>query len=136
MNNLPNKPSELILLALHDLELCEADKNYKIAMGTWHIPHKKYCSVCFAGAVMAKELNYPLEKYVGWSSVSCEPEHKKFVALDNFRTGATIMAFGFMGLKSNLGYEFDRSICQYKDNKTKFKEDMTCLAFDLMDAGY
>lgn len=35
---LPDKPSELIRLAIKDLETCEASEKYAIFMGAWHEP--------------------------------------------------------------------------------------------------
>lgn len=65
-SRLPVRPSDLILLALSDLEKCENDPRYKICMSCWHIPSYKEesmeCLVCLAGAVMAKTLNAPINK--------------------------------------------------------------------------
>src|SRR5687767_4349571 len=52
---LPDKPSDLILLALHDLEAVEKDERYRVNMYAWHDPNGR-CSVCLAGAVMAGTL--------------------------------------------------------------------------------
>lgn len=60
MKALPKKLSDRILLALHDLELCEADPNYEIEMGNWHVPWKGICEVCLSGSVMAKTLRTPI----------------------------------------------------------------------------
>ena len=53
---LPDKPSELIRLALSDLEKCEGDSRYEVDMNEWHVPTQKghVCYVCLAGSVMAK----------------------------------------------------------------------------------
>ena len=61
MSTLPNKPSELIRLALADLEACENDEHYQIDMYHWHKPFNDnhtgiYCAVCLAGSVIAKTL--------------------------------------------------------------------------------
>ena len=59
---LPNKPSELILLALQDIAKCEKlRKQYKIDMDVWwHVGTKgKPCVVCAAGAVMCQSLKRP-----------------------------------------------------------------------------
>lgn len=54
-DTLSNKPSQLLLQAMLDLEKVEADPNYKIDMGTWFAVNSK-CTVCLGGAVMAKTL--------------------------------------------------------------------------------
>ena len=60
MSELPDKPSELIRLALADLRKCEADPRYLIDMAQWHRPvTSELCHVCLAGAVMART-NFPI----------------------------------------------------------------------------
>lgn len=57
---LPDKPSDLLRLAVRDLEATEADENYEVSMeALWHPgmkPDLRPCLVCFAGATMAKTL--------------------------------------------------------------------------------
>lgn len=56
---LPNKLSELILLAVDDCEKLAKDKRYRLRMFSWHDPGTRKgepCSVCMAGAVMACDL--------------------------------------------------------------------------------
>lgn len=61
MNTLPDKPSELIRVAIRDLEAVEKlPEVYEIDMKSWHEPGRGYspttCAVCLAGAVMAQTL--------------------------------------------------------------------------------
>lgn len=61
------KPSDLILIALKDMEKVEKNPKYKIDQGKWHDPNKNKtkCSVCFAGSVMAMTYKLkPTEYYV------------------------------------------------------------------------
>lgn len=55
--SLPDKLSELILVALEDLAKVRADPRYQINLETWHQSANRnddgLCSVCFAGAVIA-----------------------------------------------------------------------------------
>jgi hypothetical protein len=55
-DTLPNKPSELIRVALKDLEEAERDPHYEVEMCTWHRPSSTtgVCTVCLAGSVLAK----------------------------------------------------------------------------------
>lgn len=66
MNTLPDKPSELIKVALADLKKAEQDPRYKINMGAWHTGRKYQgettCKVCFAGAVIAFSLGANLNE--------------------------------------------------------------------------
>jgi hypothetical protein len=99
----PKKPSNLILLALHDLNLAERDPKYDIDMSVWHQPASGFpskntlCYVCFAGSVMAKSLKRP-------NTVACEvndfeeTDHSYFYALNTFRLGAIEDGFSELGI--------------------------------------
>lgn len=78
-NTLPDKPSELLRLALADLRKAEKDPRYAIDMDTWHDPFydveakvhtdepTAVCQVCLAGAVMAFSLGAdPLVSVYPW----------------------------------------------------------------------
>jgi len=58
LSNLPSRVSDLIRLAIKDLEVCEADPLYEIDLSYWHMydQKNKVCLVCLAGALMAKSL--------------------------------------------------------------------------------
>ena len=71
MKELPNKRSELIKVAIADLELVEKDKNYTLNMDQWHVPiiedfnlDFKSCAVCLAVAVMAKSLDCDINRRI------------------------------------------------------------------------
>ena len=138
MNKLPDKPSELILVALHDLELCENDENYKIEMYSWHDPQLSRCAVCFAGAVMAKSLDADVSDRLtpgGYCRDDQEIRHK-LLALNEFRKGNVHSASYHIDLNIADDTKLDRTINDYEKNPLAFKEDMTNLAFDLWEAGY
>lgn len=134
--NLPDKPSELIRLALADLALCAADPNYRIDMGQWHMPEDGVCQVCLAGAVMAKTLNASRADYLCPEDF---PENrKKIKALDDFRDGLVCEALDELGHDlSNWGHDaHDREITPYRTDAGAFMADMRQLADDLEAAGY
>ena len=84
MRNLPNKPSELLIVARDDLEKCIAD-GYFVRMGQWLSMLDGTCSVCLAGAVMAKSLGiHPQDKVIGPSSLRDimpdDPRHQAYRA--------------------------------------------------------
>lgn len=61
---LPDVLSDLIELAINDLEWVESRPGYRVIMDTvWHSYADSYdhCAVCFAGAVMAHTLELPRE---------------------------------------------------------------------------
>ena len=144
---LPGVPSKLIKLALKDLKLVEKDRRYRISMNTtWHEPNGK-CTVCFAGAVMAKALKVsPKEEATPWS---CEDASDALKALDEFRQGNVANGLWIIGIKEqslkadddgnyiNYAGRFDRKIISYsKRTKKKFHQQMQKLADDLKRSGY
>lgn len=58
---LPDEPSKLIRVALRDLEKCENDFRYRVDMSFWHNASEEtgVCSVCLAGATLAKTMGAP-----------------------------------------------------------------------------
>lgn len=109
-NNLPNKPSELLMVALSDLEAIEKNPTYSIDLTILHSPlnHRwlngdTRCAVCLAGAVMAQtlkvkpDINVPLNR-----RFLSKDTYQKLKAIDYFRQGQISE-----GLDS-LGYNIDK----------------------------
>lgn len=136
MKTLPNKPSELIRIALTDLQSCVADPEYYIInMDTWHEPVKNgKCEVCMAGAVMAKTLNIDRERREFPSSLGSKFS-SKLCAIDYFRGGYVGLAFMRLLLSFKDGKKYDRIIPSF-DLKDKFFFAMYRLADDLEKDGY
>lgn len=89
---LPDKPSELIKLALNDLEKAEKSSDYVIDMSQWKSLSKNTgkCSVCLAGSVMAGTLQVPVWMEVHDPEVInglSDSDIFKLMALDEFRQG-------------------------------------------------
>ena len=133
---LPDKPSELIRLALADLALCAADPNYRIDMGQWHMPEHGVCQVCLAGAVMAKSLN--ASRAAEFYPEDFPENRKKINALDVFRDGLVCTALIDLGQDlSNWGHGArSREISSYSKDPDAFMADMHDLADDLEAKGY
>ena len=140
---LPDKASDLIDLALDDLEKCEKDPRYKIDMKEWHTLYGQTCLVCLAGSVMAQTLQVQLDFTFCENRLDKNTE-EKLDGLDWFRTGG-IEA----GLQSIFGYRETFSdiedkalkkritnITQYKENPSQFKQDMRRMAEFLREEGY
>src|SRR4051812_4613454 len=100
---LPDKPSELIELALGDLRRCEADDRYVIDMVQIHeLDDDGKCNVCFAGAVLAQTIG--LQPNVSTEVIDVLwNKDEKYEALDNFRCGQIHMGLLRMGVVPPVG---------------------------------
>ena len=56
--------SELLRLALSDLDKVERDGDYDVYMGNWHMKStsERKCYVCLAGSILAKSFEHPKDK--------------------------------------------------------------------------
>lgn len=86
MNILPNKLSDLLELAVRDVQKCEAEPTrFRIDMGRWHTPLLSgTCAVCMAGAVLAQTIGVADGQYVAWKRIV---EQAQLVAINELRTG-------------------------------------------------
>ena len=134
MKKLPNKPSELIHLALEDLEKAERSPKYKINMDDWHSPiSSTRCEVCLAGAVMAGTMECDIGEFMGPSEFG--QSRAKLSSLEYFRLGEVATALIKLGIKKPPQIQDNYKIISYQASHKKFKEDMMCLAFCLHGAG-
>lgn len=103
---LPEKPSDLIRLALKDLILVERSKIYDVDMGEWHLSMEDEergvtCAVCFAGAVMAQTFKTPMTASPSPKDMPYQSYNwKRLEALDYFRTGC--IAGGLLMISSKF----------------------------------
>ena len=134
-NKLPDKPSDLILLALNDLVLVEENPAYQVFMGSWHDPHETGCQVCLAGAIMSMTLKAHVHKYMDPQEYD-KDTRQKLEALDNFRMGLVEYGLMDMGIHKEVGDGFDIKIPNYVSNQVGFKQGMRKLAMALSDHGY
>ena len=140
ISKLPDLPSDLITLALNDLEKCRAmPQIYTIDMEVWHDGMGEYhkCEVCLAGAVMAQTLQTPLHVSIDPSNCAfAVADSNKLLALNGFRGGAIRYGVSFMGIeplpKSIKGFY---GITPYEDDPAAFIKDMRALAADLAKHG-
>jgi hypothetical protein len=135
-NALPDKPSELIRVALRDLKEAEASPDYAVVMDEWHEPDSDgVCLVCLAGSVMAGTLKSDIDRKVF-------PHHfdkgtkRKLEALDYFRDGDILCGFNELGIPYPF-QETEVEAPQYDgDNPEEFHEYLTDLADALMEGGF
>lgn len=141
-DTLPNKPSELLLLAIKDLEKVEKSKRLIVDMGHWVSPHaggyeipKGKCAVCLAGAVLVRSLG------VTTSNGGFTPEDfnknicGKARALDAFRSGFVGGGLFFMGLKRPSWIPAHIQVTRYTDDPKAFKAQMREIAKNLSEVG-
>ena len=130
---LPNKPSELMRLAVKDLMAIETDPAYTINMSYWHYPLRiesgegtiTRCAVCMAGAILANTFHMP-------SNTEQVPDmfsHKTrdaLQAIDHFRVGAIQEGCIYMRLPKD-SYDFlpwEIPIASYDSRVLSFYDDM------------
>jgi hypothetical protein len=94
------KPSELLTLALNDLEAVEQDSRYRVDMGHWHrpLPSEGYCAVCLAGAVLANSLGVAINEVMTPKYLEHVEAAKRLLALDDLRNGYIELGLDQMGI--------------------------------------
>ncbi len=134
---LPDKPSELIRLALKDLATCEASPKYRIHMDAWHQPSEKdgKCLVCFAGSVMAQTLGSDPEAHARPGSFGLDRVWNAMQALDCFRIGAVGEGLDLLDCNCPPDVALDWHIAKYRDSPEKFKGKLRALADKLEGHG-
>jgi len=98
MTKLPDKPSELLYLALSDFEKVEKDPRYVVDMRRWHNPISGQCHVCLAGSILAKTMKYPVDRFVPQVLYGKDILDNKLMAIDCFRRGDFSGGLDWLGL--------------------------------------
>lgn len=134
---LPDLPSDLIDLALNDLARVERSACYRVDMSSWHEPlgegSKKVCHACFAGAVMAKTLDAPIDQHRYPDEFGAD--RGKLSALDSLRQGDVLGAMKEMERPAPPAYLEEFDIPEYSQNCRAFKLAMRKMARALRKAG-
>lgn len=136
MTNLPEKPSELIRLALRYLRLAETNSAYTVDMMVWHYPDAKTgkCRIGLAGAIMAGCLDADPTKQLtpyGYPAQTVQ----KLCALNRFRQGRIKHALNAMHIYPDDRTPPDRAVTPYATNPDIFKTDLEYMADELEFAG-
>lgn len=125
---LPNKLSDLLVIALADLKACEEDDNYTIYMRDWHKPNDiGQCEVCMAGAVMAKTLGTAKDVRHEPFQDLFTPNRPKLMAINDVRLGCIGSALSIMGLDENdhlESHEIWREMADYSKDPILFVTQM------------
>jgi hypothetical protein len=84
---LPDKMSELLQIALNDLNTIKSDDTYVVDFKSYHTPDDRKCRVCLAGCVIAITLNMDKSRDAHPSGYDRDTAHKlefiSAVALQN-----------------------------------------------------
>lgn len=143
--DLPDKPSELITLALEDLIAVERLPDYTVDMDYWHVPaadmlqddpdYGDTCTVCFAGSVMAMSCELTRDDHHNRAGFTNEIWNK-FFALNDFRVGFVKDGLRKLGINyAEHGLPSQIPLKYYEEDSCQFKRDMIALAVRLEEAG-
>ena len=147
-DKLPEKMSDVLELALHDIERVETSPQYEIDMTNWHIYDRitGVCSVCMAGAVMAQTLGVPFNETTSLTMVEVSDDDKtKLCILDDVRSSHFIPLLDFIKGEDDEDDKYRPlfkdimrfgNIVRYHESPTQFKKDVQRLAETLRKHGY
>jgi len=115
MNTLPNKLSDLVELALSDLEKAEKSPDYAINMEEWHNPNSETgtCSVCLAGSVLAFSLGVNKSTYADPLNSYPHVDRPKLYALNQFRAGYVYNASCALGVRTYCPHSDMQQVSDY-----------------------
>jgi hypothetical protein len=113
---LPDKLSDLLELALSDLEKVEALPKYKVDMMQWHTSIGGVCAVCLAGSVLEYGRNIS-------ASMLPRPIADKLLAVDALREGRVYAAEFYLSGKGSID-ALDVVVTPYYQSPELFKADI------------
>ena len=126
------KPSDLLDIALEDLQLVQEDNEYELRMEFWHEYNHKNdkCFVCLAGAVLSFSLSCNREVNVELCDFT--PKVKdRLTAINSLRIGDVEEAFRLLRLNQDEGAKFNRRVSSYRDLPEEAVAEWQKLASDL-----
>lgn len=138
------RPSQLIRVALKDLERAEASPHYSVSMGIWHEPEwatnfdaDDICQVCLAGSMIAFSLEGNRSDDIVPGDFGAEIQDR-LLALDCFRRGKIRAGLIHMQVLRDEQESPVTDVCAvmpYETDPTAFKDDMAWIADALEGAG-
>ncbi|HUF64009.1 MAG TPA: hypothetical protein VMN36_18160 [Verrucomicrobiales bacterium] len=135
MKTLPDKPSELIRLAVRDLEKIEGDGRYQICMAQWHFPVENGpCLVCLAGAVMSRTLGAG-DREVRFPLSFGKRNAGRLLALESLARGGFREAFSRMDIEAAPPL-MDYGMLPYREDPEQFKADLLTVADYFEEGGF
>ena len=134
MNKLPDKPSELIRLAIKDMKIVYARDDVEVNMRRWHKPKQGVCLMCAAGTVMSNSLETD-PSIVANPLYYDEDIPDKLEAINNLRLGEVEWALQDLDLKPTEKFDRDINQPETKDDLPAFYIELEKLASDLEAEG-
>lgn len=142
---LPDKPSELIRVALEDLAKVEDDPQFTIDMHQWYSRdytedyagnRATVCFACVAGAVISQRANLPTGAvFVDPSDFSVEV-NRKLRAINSLRLGEIYSALSHLDIERPASIREAYEVTAYDyDSGKAFRADLEKLADTLEAAG-
>jgi hypothetical protein len=119
---LPDKLSDLLELALSDLEKVEALPKYKVDMMQWHTSIGGVCAVCLAGSVLAMTGKMEYGRNIS-ASMLPRPIADKLLAMDALREGRVYAAEFYLSGKGSID-ALDVVVTPYYQSPELFKADI------------
>ena len=130
-DTLPDKPSDLLELALKDLLKAEQDENLEIVMQYWHFPRKGKCLVCLAGACLHYE--YGLSSNQTYTNLKISDSViDKLLALNLLRRGEVRTALRYLDRNTKVS---DIIPAQYEKDRDLFIQQIEELVVELRKEG-
>ena len=135
-DTLPDKLSDLLEIALDDLELVEADPHYAVNMNQWHniSSVNGICHVCLAGAVMAGTLRADPGQHTMPIDYPRDVR-RKLLTLDAFAMGDIHMGFRDSSIPPDPDFP-DIDIPEYSVDPEGFKQTLRDLIPELRAKNY
>ena len=149
-NKLPDKPSDLIDVALKDLAKAERSKKFEINMAHWCTPTDSsgdVCAVCLGGSVLVGTVGLDAVDGANWWSDQLTTKHdrNRIIGLDILRSGRIV---GFVdrvydnkisikryNQANGVRYENEHKHCEYNEDPDQFKRWCRKVARDLREVG-
>lgn len=137
---LPDLPSELIRLAIKDLEIAEKSSRYTVNMGYFHTPKRTWygrrvCLVCLAGAVMAGTLDVSIDLELEPGAFVDSDVRDKLRALDCFHDGDILGGLTDMHVDVPKNLEHWYVVPMHSNDPEGFKVTLLTMAHDLESVG-
>ena len=128
---LPDKPSELIRVALEDVKKVENTPGYKVNLHEWNeVRRDGLCHVCLGGSVLVQRCGAKNGESPGVLLEQKRIDHetyRKLYALDYFRWGNVKAGLDEMGI-SSVDLPGQLLVTDYKNGPAAFFHDMENVA--------